>query len=156
LWPRGIVTTIVTTYRQSYWYLFSNVHRIRHLIILISKGQTSFFVLITSIILSKQLNAYRRRRMFVLGTVAIFLALVMTAKRENDVRFVSNDLENARPQDVWEYVSDFSNMMKLNPTMWVRCGHDIVIICSVLQYNTIIVDIFVSIKCTWVPSTYLG
>jgi len=55
--------------------------------------------------------------MFVLGAVAIFLALVMTAKRENDVRFVSNDLENARPQDVWEYVSDFSNMMKLNPTI---------------------------------------
>lgn len=28
-------------------------------------------------------------------------------------------IEQARPQDVWDFVADFSNMPRLNPTMCV-------------------------------------
>jgi hypothetical protein len=55
--------------------------------------------------------------MLVFGSIAVVVALILTAKHENNVRFISSDMENARPRDVWEYVSDFSNVMKLNPTM---------------------------------------
>lgn len=64
-----------------------------------------------------QMIVHRHRRMMVFSTIAVVLALILTAKHENNVRFISSDMENARPRDVWEYVSDFSNVMKLNPTM---------------------------------------
>ncbi|XP_022167316.1 uncharacterized protein LOC111031596 isoform X2 [Myzus persicae] len=60
---------------------------------------------------------HRHRRMLVFGSLAVVLALIVTAKHENNVRFISSDMENAKPTDVWEYVSDFSNVMKLNPTI---------------------------------------
>lgn len=55
--------------------------------------------------------------MMVFSTIAVVLALILTAKHENNVRFISSDMKNAKPRDVWEYVSDFSNVMKLNPTI---------------------------------------
>jgi len=55
--------------------------------------------------------------MLVFGTVAVVIGLILAVKRENDVRFVSGDMTNAKTRDLWEYVSDFSNVMKLNPTM---------------------------------------
>lgn len=64
-----------------------------------------------------QMNVYRRRRLFAYGSVAVALALILTAKRENNVRFTSGDMEDAKPHELWEYVSDFSNVAKLNPTM---------------------------------------
>lgn len=57
--------------------------------------------------------------MLVFGSVSVVLALILMVKHENNVRFISDDVQNAKTRDVWEYVSDFSNMMKLNPTMWV-------------------------------------
>ncbi|XP_025194449.1 uncharacterized protein LOC112594054 isoform X2 [Melanaphis sacchari] len=66
---------------------------------------------------SKIMVIYRHRRMLVFGSIAVVLALMLTAKHENNVRFISGNMENAKPHDVWEYVSDFSNVMKLNPTI---------------------------------------
>ncbi|CAH1710378.1 uncharacterized protein LOC114124101 isoform X1 [Aphis gossypii] len=60
---------------------------------------------------------HRHRRMMVFSIIVVVLALILTAKHENYVRFISSDMENAKPRDVWEYVSDFSNVMKLNPTI---------------------------------------
>lgn len=64
-----------------------------------------------------KLKAYRHRRTFALVGMSIVLTLILMAKHENTVRYISSDMERVSSQQVWEYVSDFSNMVNLNPTM---------------------------------------
>ncbi|XP_050546009.1 uncharacterized protein LOC126908146 isoform X2 [Daktulosphaira vitifoliae] len=64
-----------------------------------------------------KLCASRFRRTIIYSCITVILALVLMGKREYLVKFVSADMVNTRPKDVWEYVSDFSNMMRLNPTI---------------------------------------
>ncbi|VVC28301.1 Hypothetical protein CINCED_3A018094 [Cinara cedri] len=64
-----------------------------------------------------RLKVYRhRRRAVCFGCAAVTLALLLMMKCEIGMRFVS-EMENTEPQDIWEYVSDFSRMMDLNPTI---------------------------------------
>ncbi|XP_050421351.1 uncharacterized protein LOC126833833 [Adelges cooleyi] len=64
-----------------------------------------------------KLNAYRYRRRLVFGFIVVVLVCTLMARHKNKVKFVSSEMIEAQPQDVWEYVSDFSNMMTLNPTI---------------------------------------
>lgn len=47
--------------------------------------------------------------------VGVFLWLIFRPKKYT-VKFEAI-ISNSKPIDVWEYVADFSNMKKLNPTM---------------------------------------
>ena len=48
--------------------------------------------------------------------VAIVLYLIFISKMKNNMRFQAV-IKNSKPENVWEFVADFSNMVKLNPTM---------------------------------------
>jgi UDP-galactopyranose mutase len=52
-----------------------------------------------------------------IGMMTVLAVLLLTAKRENSIRYTGSDMEHASSRRVWEYVSDFSNMVHLNPTM---------------------------------------
>lgn len=60
---------------------------------------------------------WRKRKLFYAIAFAFFLYLVIRIKTyEYKTEII---LPEAKPADVWEFMADFSNMKKLNPTMWV-------------------------------------
>lgn len=60
---------------------------------------------------------YRRKAIFwcILG----FMFWLMFRKRQFNVTN-SAVILNSGPNEVWEYIADFSHMKTLNPTMWVK------------------------------------
>lgn len=55
-----------------------------------------------------------RTLIYILAIVFFYIFFIF--KKVHHV-VVEVTIENARPVDVWEYVADFSNVKKLNPTM---------------------------------------
>lgn len=47
---------------------------------------------------------------------ALFLYILFVYKKKHQVMFEAI-VNNSNPKHVWEFVADFSNMKKLNPTM---------------------------------------
>lgn len=57
-----------------------------------------------------------RRRKVLCGIFIAFLLYLLIRLKDYTVKFDSV-VKKAKPVEVWEFVADFSNMLKLNPTM---------------------------------------
>lgn len=64
-----------------------------------------------------QTTYWNKRRLGIFSITILASYLLFTASNN---RFESDvTIKNVKPEDVWEYVADFSKMRLLNPTMWV-------------------------------------
>lgn len=62
-----------------------------------------------------QTTHWNKRRLGIFSITILASYLLFTASNN---RFESDvTIKNVKPEDVWEYVADFSKMRQLNPTM---------------------------------------
>ncbi|PSN40573.1 hypothetical protein C0J52_10789 [Blattella germanica] len=58
---------------------------------------------------------WHKKRIVCVCLVAVFLYLILRTQKKNAV--IQFKIDNSRATDIWEFVADFSNMKKLNPTI---------------------------------------
>ncbi|XP_022195324.2 uncharacterized protein LOC111052834 isoform X1 [Nilaparvata lugens] len=64
----------------------------------------------------RRVSMFLYKRKVVCGVFVAFVLYLMLRLKKYNVKFESV-VRKAKPIDVWEYVADFSNMPKLNPTI---------------------------------------
>lgn len=50
-------------------------------------------------------------------TLGLFAIYIFVIYKKNHTVVFEFDVKNVEPEVIWEFVADFSNMLKLNPTM---------------------------------------
>lgn len=64
---------------------------------------------------------WNKRRLVSVALSGIVLYLILSAKYNNFTAEIV--IKNQKPEDVWNFVADFSKMKLLNPTMYKSLNH---------------------------------
>ena len=61
-------------------------------------------------------SRYKKKRLYLLALIAVIFTYFFLFSRYQTYEY-QEVIKNAKPKDIWEFVSDFSKMRQLNPTI---------------------------------------